>query len=245
MAIVFVHGVPETASVWEGVRSAIDAESVAVSLPGFRNPRPDNFPATKEAYASWLREQLAGIDEPIDLVGHDWGAILVTRIVPTDANRIRSCATDAVASFHPDYVWHDFARLWQTPAEGEAFYETYDAMPPEDQAAMLTASGVPEAFAPEMARPDKTMEKCILDLYRSATDVYGDWGKNLGRVPIPGLVLLPPNDTFAEIPLAQDVANTLGARAETLDGLGHWWMLEDPTRAASHLESFWSSLQPA
>jgi pimeloyl-ACP methyl ester carboxylesterase len=86
------------------------------------------------------------------------------------------------------------------------------------------------------------MEQCILDLYRSATDVHGDWGKNLGRVPIPGLVLLPPNDIFAEIPLAQDVAETLGARTETLDGLGHWWMLEDPKRAASRLESFWSSL---
>ena len=238
MAIVFVHGVPETASVWEGVRSAIDAESVAVSLPGFRNP----LPATKEAYASWLREQLDGFDEPIDLVGHDWGAILVTRIVTTGANRIRSWATDAVASFHPDYVWHDFARLWQTPGGGEAFYETYDAMPLDDQAAMLTASGVPEAFAREMAQPDKTMEQCILDLYRSATDVYGDWGKNLGRVPTPGLVFLPPNDIFAEIPLTQDVAKTLGARTETLDGLGHWWMLEDPKRAASQLEDFWSSL---
>jgi pimeloyl-ACP methyl ester carboxylesterase len=242
MPIVFVHGVPETASVWDGVRSAISGESVAVSLPGFRNPRPGGFPATKEAYASWLREQLDEIDEPIDLVGHDWGAILVTRIVTTDSDRIRSWATDAVASFHPDYVWHEFARLWQTPGEGEAFYETYDSLPPDNQAAMLTASGVPEAFAPEMSRPDKTMEQCILDLYRSATDVYGDWGTSVQHVPMPGLVLLPPNDIFAEIPLARNVAKALGARTETLDGLGHWWMLEDPERAASHLGSFWSSL---
>jgi pimeloyl-ACP methyl ester carboxylesterase len=211
-------------------------------LPGFRNARPDNFAATKEAYAAWLREQLDGMDEPIDLVGHDWGAILVARIVTSQPDRIRSWVTDSIPSFHPDYVWHEFARLWQTPGEGEAFYESYNSLPLEEQAAVLTASGVPEKFAAEMARPDETMEQCILDLYRSATDVFGDWGKNLPRAARPGLVLLAPNDIFAEVPLAHEVANTLGATTETLEGLGHWWMLEDPERAASMLEKFWASL---
>ncbi|MGW3960509.1 hypothetical protein ACWED2_11865 [Amycolatopsis sp. NPDC005003] len=27
-----------------------------------------------------------------------------------------------------------------------------------------------------------------------------------------------------------------------LDGLGHWWMLDDPARAAAMLLDFWNSL---
>ncbi len=33
-----------------------------------------------------------------------------------------------------------------------------------------------------------------------------------------------------------------GARVEVLDGLGHWWMLQDPDRAAEVLGRFWDSL---
>jgi len=29
---------------------------------------------------------------------------------------------------------------------------------------------------------------------------------------------------------------------ETLEGIGHWWMLQDPARGAGVLEAFWSSL---
>ena len=33
-----------------------------------------------------------------------------------------------------------------------------------------------------------------------------------------------------------------GARVVTLEGLGHWWMVQDPRRAADVLEEFWASL---
>jgi pimeloyl-ACP methyl ester carboxylesterase len=32
-----------------------------------------------------------------------------------------------------------------------------------------------------------------------------------------------------------------GARVVELDGLGHWWMVQDPARAAGVLDEFWSS----
>ena len=32
-----------------------------------------------------------------------------------------------------------------------------------------------------------------------------------------------------------------GARVVVLDGLGHWWMVQDPKRAAAVLAGFWSS----
>ena len=241
MPVVFVHGVPETAELWDGVRASIDRESVALSLPGFGNAAPDGFARTKEAYASWLREALDAIAGPIDLVGHDWGAILSTRVITTAPDRIRSWVVDSVANFDTAYVWHDLARLWQTPGDGEAFYDAFNAMTAEERIAGLVAVGIPEAFAPAMAVPDPEMQRSILALYRSATDVFGDWGDALAPTPMPGLVLLATNDGFGDLSLATAVADSLGARTERLDGLGHWWMLEDPPRVANTLERFWSS----
>ena len=117
--IVFVHGVPETASIWDGVRDVISRESVALSLPGFGCLRPDNFSATKDDYVDWLVMELDRIDEPIDLVGHDWGAGLTYRVATAHADKLHSWAADIANIGHPDYVWHDFAKLWQTPGDGE------------------------------------------------------------------------------------------------------------------------------
>ncbi len=32
---------------------------------------------------------------------------------------IRSWCVDVAGCFAPDYVWHDLARVWQTPGAGE------------------------------------------------------------------------------------------------------------------------------
>jgi pimeloyl-ACP methyl ester carboxylesterase len=77
MPAVFVHGVPETPAIWDGLRSCLRREDViALQLPGFGCARPDGFAATKEAYVAWLVAALEPISAqgPIDLVGHDWGA---------------------------------------------------------------------------------------------------------------------------------------------------------------------------
>jgi pimeloyl-ACP methyl ester carboxylesterase len=37
-------------------------------------------------------------------------------------------------------------------------------------------------------------------------------------------------------------AGRAGARVVVLDGLGHWWMTEDPDRGAAALADFWATL---
>ena len=109
--IVFVHGVPETADLWDKVRAGLDAESVALSLPGFGCSRPAGFGATKDDYVGWLVAELDRISGPVDLVGHDWGAGLTYRVATAYGDRLRSWAADVANVMHPDYTWHDFARI--------------------------------------------------------------------------------------------------------------------------------------
>jgi len=242
--IVFVHGVPETAALWNKVRARLDADSVALSLPGFACPRPGGFGATKDDYVDWLLGELDQLDAPIDLVGHDWGAGLTYRVATAYGDRLHSWAADVANILHPDYVWHDFARIWQTPGEGEEFFRNQSSTPVEARAQVFEAFGVGHDDALELASAsDDTMASCILDLYRSATpNPYSHWKGSWGPTPAPGLVLFPTQDPFGDETRSREVADMLGARHQPLEGAGHWWALQTPDVAASVLGDFLSSL---
>lgn len=241
--IVFVHGVPETAAIWRKLRARIDQESVAVSLPGFGCPRPDGFGATKDEYVDWLLGELDRIGGPIDLVGHDWGAGLTFRVATAFGDRIRSWAADVANIFHPDYEWHDFAKVWQTPGDGEAFVESQSSMAIDQRAMIFETMGVPHDDAVEMASAsDAVMGASILGLYRSAVpNPHADWGP-LTPTAAPGLVLHPTDDPFGDAGMAREVATALGAGFAAIEGAGHFWPYQAPEAGAAVLREFWSSL---
>jgi len=242
--IVFVHGVPETAAIWDKVRAGIGRESVALSMPGFGCPLPDGAGTSKDDYAAWLLGALDGIDGPIDLVGHDWGAGLTYRIATAHGDRIHSWVADIGNIAHPEYEWHDIGKIWQTPGDGEAFVESQNALTPAERAPLFEAMGVPHDDALAMASAsDATMGACILGLYRSALpNPHADWGP-WTPTEAPGLVIHPTDDIFGDEAKAKQVAEALGARFELLDGGGHFWPYQAPEKAGTILESFWSSLE--
>lgn len=240
--LVFVHGVPETSAIWNEVRDALGGESVALSLPGFGCPRPEGFGATMDDYATFLVEELERLGGPIDLVGHDWGGLLTLRIAQAHGGLVRSWVADVAAGFHESSAWHHYAKIWQTPGEGEAFFERQLATPPEQVAAVMSSSfRVPEEAALCLASwMDATMASCILDLYRSATpNVAAHWGTPSGPTLAPGLILAPSEDPFSSSTrLSAEVAERLGARREVLEGIGHFWPFEAPQVGAGAIARF-------
>jgi pimeloyl-ACP methyl ester carboxylesterase len=86
------------------------------------------------------------------------------------------------------------------------------------------------------------MADCILDLYRSAVDVGHQWGPDFAAISAPVLVIIPGEDPFLSAAPAARAAARAGARTVALDGLGHWWMLQDPARTAAIQREFWAIL---
>jgi pimeloyl-ACP methyl ester carboxylesterase len=246
MTVVLVHGVPETPEVWGPLRTVLGRSDIeALQLPGFGAAAPEGFGATKEEYVAWLVGELERIGRsgPVDLVGHDWGGGFVVRVVSTRPELVRSWVTDAGAIGDPDFEWHDFAKIWQTPGEGEEFFAQQLATPVEDQGAIFEAFGVPADRARMLAGwADEEMARCILTLYRSAVDVGKQWGPDFRDIPAPGLALLPTEDPFLSADGSRLAAKRAGVDVVELPGLGHWWMLQDPDRGAAALTDFWATL---
>lgn len=243
MAVVFVHGVPETSRVFDRLRSELASpDHEALALPGFGSPLPEGFEATMDSYADWLIGELERRDRP-HLVGHDWGGLLAIRAVSLRPELVASWASDAAAAMDPRAEWHALAKVWQTPGEGEGFMDAQLSLDAAGRGDLLEAAGVPAEEAAAMgAALDRTMADAVLSLYRSATRINDEWGPYFVDVPAPGLVLVPSDDPFSSAENARRSADRAGARVRDLEGQGHWWMLSDPAGSAAVLEEFWSGL---
>jgi pimeloyl-ACP methyl ester carboxylesterase len=241
MPAIFVHGVPDTARVWHRVLDRLTRRDVVtLALPGFGAPLPPGFEPTKDGYAAWLVAELARQPPPVDVVGHDWGGLLVVRAVSLAPGVARSWAAGA-APLDPDCVWHRAAQIWQTPGAGERFMETLTA---PDLARALAAAAVPPDDAAEAARHvDETMKACILRLYRSAVTVGREWLADLERVRAPGVVLWGEHDPYAAAGFGARLAERTRARLVSFPGCGHWWPLERPAEVAAELEALWGRVE--
>ena len=240
MPAIFVHGVPDTHHVWDALLPHLSRNDVtALDLPGFSSPVPDGFDATKEEYADWLIAEVEKAGEPVDIVGHDWGALLTTRLVSLRPDLVRSWVAGAGA-IDEEVVWHDMARSWQTPGVGE---QVMQAMSGAALEAGMTAAGVPaEHSGITASNVDDTMKDCILKLYRSATEVFKEWQPDSENIDRPGLMIWGGKDPYMPIDFARKMAERTGARLLVFEDSSHWWPLEKPAEAAATLEEFWASV---
>jgi pimeloyl-ACP methyl ester carboxylesterase len=157
--------------------------------------------------------ELARFPEPVDLVGHDWGGGHVA----------------------PDCEWHDMAQAWQAPGVGEEMVAGLDYAPLPDRTAISESLGK----SPEIAAVAAGA------LYRSAAQpVMADLGQHPPNASSrPGLVLIPTEDSYTGGEArARWAAEKAEARVAILNGLGHWWMIEDPKLGAPALQEFWAAL---
>jgi pimeloyl-ACP methyl ester carboxylesterase len=170
----------------------------------------------------------------------------VLNVAMTRPDLLRSWVSDVVGLFDPEYVWHDLAQVWQTPEAGEQLVAAMIGGTEAERAERLAPLGIGQEVAAEIAPAlNDDMGRAILALYRSAAQpVVAELGRNLGAAAQrPGLSILATEDTYVgSDELRLRAAERAGARTERLDGLGHWWMVQDPARGARVLSSFWGRL---
>jgi pimeloyl-ACP methyl ester carboxylesterase len=247
MTVVLVNGNPETQAVWEPLVAALGRDDTrALSPPGFGGPVPDGFDATYDEYVDWLGAELEAIGHPVDLVGHDWGANFTVRLACERPELLRSWCVDTGGSFAPGYAFPDVCHVWQTPGAGEAAIAAWLDLGVPGRTTVNVSLGMTAAVAGELAAAfDESMGRCILALYRSVPEeVLAQWGRRSSAASArPGLVVIPTEDSHTGGEARHRwFAAQASAKVTVLQGLGHWWMLQDPASAADELRRFWSEL---
>lgn len=87
------------------------------------------------------------------------------------------------------------------------------------------------------------MGACVLALYRSAvSELLAPWRSAVPPAARrPGLAVHSTADPYqGEARLTVETATALGAEVTTVEGLGHWWMLQDPCLAARMLTDWFA-----
>jgi pimeloyl-ACP methyl ester carboxylesterase len=220
MQAVFVHGVADTYRLWDDVRSHLSSvTSTALMLPGFGVGVPHGF-------------------TPVDLVGHDWGAMFSMRVASLRTDLVRTVAAGN-GPICEDYEWHRLAKIWQTPGDGETFMRD---LTQNSFSRMLESLGVPSGAAERGARHvDDRMKQCILELYRSAVHVGKEWQGGLAGVQCPAMIFWGIKDTECPVRYAHQMAEHLPrSRVIELD-CGHWVPIEKPEELAALLLQQWAS----
>lgn len=240
MTTVFIHGVPDTSALWGPLIRALGLkkeEYVAPNLPGFGTAWPQHFTPTKEGYVDWLLQQVedtaATSGGPINIVGHDWGAIFTLRIASLRPDLVRSwTAIDAI--IQPEYEWHATAQRWQTPVLGELLMAV--STPGLLKRALIKA-GVPVDTAKvQVSHWDGLMKRSILSLYRSAKTVTDEWISDLDRLPKNGLIIFGEDDPFVGANHAEAFASERGIPLHIEPKRGHWIVVETPELVAKILK---------
>ena len=91
---------------------------------------------------------------------------------------------------------------------------------------------------------DAEMARCVLALYRSAAQpAMVELGRRFVTARPPGgLVIVAEQDHYAGTEqMMRWVADAVDARVATIAGCGHWWMIQNPARAADILIEHWSA----
>jgi pimeloyl-ACP methyl ester carboxylesterase len=236
-----VHGVPDTSALWDSVRATITrTDVIAPNLPGFDAPVPPDFTATKDEYVDWLIGEIEQVGEPVDIVGHDWGSLLVQRAVSLRPDLVRTWAAGA-GTVDREYVWHDLAQMWQTPEVGEQVMAamTGDAMVDT----LADQVGGREKAVTMASHIDDTMKQCVLALYRSAAGGFGEWHDDVDNVlpTRPGVVFWGADDPYVTANFGERLAARTHAQLTMFADSGHWWHATKPAEVAAGLERLWAS----
>lgn len=244
---IFLHGVPDTPVIWCPLVDALGLPESQIhrpTMPGFLEPAPSGFAATKDAYADWFVDEIRKVHAetgPVDLIGHDWGAILVLRAASLVPELVHSwVVSDAVLD--PAYRGHDMARRWATPVVGELMMAF---VRPKALEAGLVGAGMPaEIAAHDVATWTRAKSRAVLKLYRSAKALQfsGDWIDRLSDMPKNGLVIWGESDPYMALHFAESFAERWSVPLYVEKGAGHWAVAERPDSIAARLKEFWDQI---
>lgn len=247
--IVCVHGYPDNASLWDGVRARL-ADRFRVVTYDVRGAGESTKPTSLAAYR--LDRLAADLAEVVDevapsgrvhLLAHDWGAIQTWHAVTGHWLRGRVASFTSISGPCLDHAGHWFrAQLRPSPrrlraALSQLVHSTYIAffqlpLLPEFAWRVGVVARLLKRADPSAAVPELSDGLHGLRLYRA--NMLARLTRPTRRhAEVPVQVIAPENDAFVTAPLQTQVERWVpDLRVRRVPG-GHWVVRGDPGRIAT------------
>ena len=241
--IVLLHGNPDTHTVWSGVVAELmqGFRCIAPDMPGYgESSRPRRADLALDRQGAWVAGLLDALKlDRVHLVIHDVGGPYGLSFATQYPERLRSL-TIMNTTFFADYRWHFWARVFRIRGLGEL--------------AMKIANGPMFRRELERGSPKMTREyadhawkaytprtrKHVLRWYRQMTPAdYTGWDtRMLSAIEnVPHQVIWGDRDPF--VPASH--GDRFGSEVHRFADLGHWSMVEDPSRVAKPIRELCSA----
>jgi len=259
--VVFVHGYPDSAAVWEPIRALLDARYRVIAYD-VRGAGASDAPRSRAAYRlEHLAADLAAVADvtcgarPFHLVGHDWGSIQGWEAVTDDALRGRIASFTSISGPCLDHaslgLRGDAAQKAARPSGAGArqmlksWYIGFFHLPlvPELVWRLGGAAGwrlwlrVTERVR---ARRDPAQLRNALNglaLYR-ANFIERLLRPRARHAHAPVHFIVPLRDRYVGPALSLGLDAWVGPHSRDEIDAGHWVVLRDPARVARSIEGF-------
>lgn len=244
--VLLLHGSPDTHHVWRGVVDLLAARHpswrfVLPDMPGFgASPEPPHHFDYRATTTVPLWDGVfsaLGISGPLSVAVHDFGGPWLLPWVSRNPDRVDGVViTNSPCS--PRFVWHPWARIWQTPGLGElsnALQNKWVARWEMRRGSTgLSAAHVDAAYG----RVTRGMKRCMLRTYRSHSDFAAVMANEFPRLQTVLSTMRAQAVWGARDPYCPlDLAGDFGVPVVTVPEAGHWALVEAPGTVAAAIES--------
>lgn len=250
--VLLLHGFPDRAEEWRHVGARLRAAGRRTIAPDLRGFGESSAPKGLRAYhidhviddLIGVLDQL-GVREPVDLIGHDWGALAGWAFCFAHPDLVRRHV--ALSSGHPSAYLRagveqkrkgSYVLLWQIPAITE--HALSDDNFRRFRAFIPSHPDLDRAVA-DLSRPGRLTAG--LNWYR-ANLLFASW-RRWPRCRVPTLGVWSDEDPYLAEDQMVNSAKYMDApwRYTRLEGLGHWLPLEAPDAVADIAIEWWTGSQ--
>ncbi len=254
--VLFLHGFPETLTVWKDIATMLarDYDVHAFDWPGYgqsSRPVPEFFSYAPKAYAQVLKVYLerAGIDRSnLVIYATDIAALPVLLLAldePTIARRI--IVGDFAPFDRPQFMWENLQNLKAEPTASPTrayMNKTSDEILQNVHRRGLSPAeqfDLPVDVQQDMARSwsldGVTSADAFAHYYANFTRDQNFLEANLDRLKTPVRVIWGEKDIYIRSEMGIEFAAKIGAKVDTLPGIGHFPHLQNPKQTVEEIHA--------
>jgi pimeloyl-ACP methyl ester carboxylesterase len=236
--VVLLHGFPQSAGEWRAQLDALGAAGYRCVAPDQRGYSPGARPETVEAYGI---DHLVGdvLDlcdhlgvEQVDLVGHDWGAIVAWVMAARHPERLRTLTVVSVP--HPEAFADAYASASSTQHEMSSYIDVFRAPGDAGERMLLgdDGGGIQRMFEHVGLGPEAAAEHAGVHGEPGALTAGLNWYRathptmmrGVPPVAVPTLFVWSSADPAISREAADGCAQYVTGpfRYEVLEGVDHW-----------------------